>query len=60
MLCNATGRDLFINTPMIVRDWDPNDTTSYVYKLASLQGWPCQGARSVFFRNSGKLPHQSQ
>ncbi len=36
MLCNETGRDLYINFPMCVTGWEITDTTSYVYKLAML------------------------
>ncbi|MDX2109959.1 MAG: PA14 domain-containing protein [Verrucomicrobiota bacterium] len=36
MLCNETGRDLFVNLPMMASGWTSADTTSYVYKLAQL------------------------
>ncbi len=36
MLCNETGRDLYINVPHLATGWDTADTESYVYKLALL------------------------
>ena len=36
MLCNETGRDLFINVPMMATGWTPGDTDGYVNKLARL------------------------
>ena len=36
MLCNETGRDLYINIPMMATGWSPEDTSGYVNKLARL------------------------
>ncbi|MGC9452631.1 MAG: PA14 domain-containing protein [Oceanipulchritudo sp.] len=36
LLCNETGRDLFINIPHMADGWDPSDTSGYVNKLARL------------------------
>lgn len=36
LLCNETGRDLYVNIPHMATGWDLSDTGSYVYKLAQL------------------------
>ncbi len=36
MLCNETGRDLYINVPLMATGWEPGDTGAYVNKLARL------------------------
>jgi uncharacterized repeat protein (TIGR02543 family) len=43
MLANETGADLYINLPLMVTGWEPDDTGSYVHKLARLLRYGSDG-----------------
>lgn len=47
LLCNETGRDLYINIPHMATGWEPGDESSYVHKLARL----------VLFGSDGQEPY---
>ncbi len=43
MMANETGADLYLNLPMMVTGWTPQDTGSYVHKLARLLRYGSDG-----------------
>ena len=43
MMANETGADLYINLPLMVTGWTPDDTGSYVHKLARLLRYGSDG-----------------